>query len=440
MSNFDDWGTPNDEWGDKKKVDSDFDFNWDPEGNFQQQQQPSKKSRIDFIAGQPLWVKIVSGVAALAVVGFVATQAGLPVKLQGMGIFRSVVSPAAACLNATQVLGELGLGAAAANQVVLSQALDHATKLKSQRSGNAAIDEAVWQVADTAFLAQDALNSVGQSLASSDAMLGEILDSFNTPDVRAAAAALTSSTQNLSNACDSPNVVPQPSESNDPSIDFEVTPLAPSAELPTETPQEVLIDDQENFPNGKLNIEAAKSATILVECETDFSQGSAFAADLSSITGSDLHRSVIITNHHVVEGCLDDGFVLLSQGDSDVIADIVAYDKTWDIAILDAPGFFTGTALLPGADVEVGQEVVTSGHPGGIATAITFGRVTLFDSDDEYLIYSDALVGPGSSGGPMLNLNGEVVGIVTYVLRDTRGMSMATPIDGVCLEIFTCMF
>ena len=190
-------------------------------------------------------------------------------------------------------------------------------------------------------------------------------------------------------------------------------------------------------PSGPTDVEAIKAATFRVDCISGGVLGTAFVADLSSLTGSSADSRLIITNHHVIEGCISDGFVYLSQGDEEFSADIVSYDSALDIAILDASGFTPSVVLQPNMTYQVGEEVITSGHPDGIKTAITFGRITLFD-EDEYLIFSDALAGPGSSGGPMLNANGEVIGIVTYILEVTTGMSLASPIDAICSELLRC--
>lgn len=200
MSNFDDWGTGNNKDWDSSEGNSDFDFGWDPEGNFQHAV-PPKKSRIAFVKQQPLWIKIASGVGVGVIFLFVFLQAGGFTKLRTMGVFRESISAEAMCLNGLQVAGELALGAF--NNVVMNRAIDHADRVKSQRSGDAAVDEAAWAVADSAYIVQEAVQSIPEALSSADMMLGDTLDALNSEGVRTAAQAVTQASEKLSAACGS---------------------------------------------------------------------------------------------------------------------------------------------------------------------------------------------------------------------------------------------
>lgn len=434
MSNFDDWGTPNDDWGGGGKKNSDFEFNWDPEGNFQHAP-PPKKSPIKFISSQPIWIKLVAGLGALVLVAFIVVQAGVITKLRTFGLLRQTVSTATACLNSIQVISEISAGVI--NQASMSRAIDHATTLKSQKTGDEKVDTAMWAVADAAFLAQAAFESLAEGVTFNDVLAGDLTQQFATPEVVEASNALTSSAEQLSEVCrnlsSGTNQAPSPVEETP---DQNQEPSEGPSEEPSQNDQ-VAEPEAVTPPSGPADVDAIKAATFRVDCISGGALGTAFIVDLSSLTGSSADSRLIITNHHVIEGCISDGFVYLSQEDEEFSADIVSYDSVLDIAILDASGFTPSVVLQPNMTYQVGEEVITSGHPDGIKTAITFGRITLFD-EDEYLIFSDALAGPGSSGGPMLNANGEVIGIVTYILEVTTGMSLASPIDAICSELLTC--
>jgi len=197
MSSNDDWGAEDKDWG-SSEGNSDFDFKWDPEGNFQHVSSP-KRSPLEFVSQQSIWLKIVSGVVLAAVVLFTVVQTGGVTKLQSMGVFRQSLSPEAMCLNGGQVAAELAVGVL--SPIVMNRTLDHAARVKSQRSGDAAIDEAAWAVADAAYLVNEAVESIPQAISSADMMLGDMLDAFNSEESRAAALAVSDATMQLGKAC-----------------------------------------------------------------------------------------------------------------------------------------------------------------------------------------------------------------------------------------------
>lgn len=132
---------------------------------------------------------------------FVFLQAGGVTKLRTMGVFRESISAEAMCLNGLQVAGELALGAF--SNVVMNRAIDHADRVKSQRSGDAAVDEAAWAVADSAYIVQEAVQSIPEAFSSADMMLGDTLDALNSEGVRTAAQTVTQASEKLSAACGS---------------------------------------------------------------------------------------------------------------------------------------------------------------------------------------------------------------------------------------------
>lgn len=198
MSNFDDWGTGNNKDWDSSDDNSDFDFSWDPENNFEHAV-PPKKSLITHVKQQSLWIKIGSGVGVAVIFIFVFIQAGGVTKLRTMGVFREPISAEGMCLNGLQVGGELVIGAF--STVVMNRAIDHADRVKSQRSGDVAVDEAAWAVADSAYILQDAVRSIPDAFSSADMMLGDILDALNSEGMRDAALAVTQASEKLGAAC-----------------------------------------------------------------------------------------------------------------------------------------------------------------------------------------------------------------------------------------------
>jgi serine protease Do len=144
----------------------------------------------------------------------------------------------------------------------------------------------------------------------------------------------------------------------------------------------------------------------------------------------------ILTNNHVVSDATDI-FVTLTDG-REFKAKVIGTDERTDVALLkiDAKDM---TALPIGDDSKLkkGQWVLAIGSPFGLDSTVTAGIVSAINRDTgDYLpfIQTDVAVNPGNSGGPLLNLSGEVVGINSQIISRSggfMGISLAIPIDEV---------
>jgi S1-C subfamily serine protease len=141
----------------------------------------------------------------------------------------------------------------------------------------------------------------------------------------------------------------------------------------------------------------------------------------------------IVTNYHVIAN-MDEIRVQLRDGRV-LPAKVIGSDEPVDIAVLqvDAPNLIP-LPLGNSDDVQVGQTVFAVGNPFGLQETVTHGIVSateraLPDSGVGFL-QSDAAVNPGNSGGPLLNLRGEIVGINSSIFSQTgnsAGVSFAIP-------------
>jgi len=140
----------------------------------------------------------------------------------------------------------------------------------------------------------------------------------------------------------------------------------------------------------------------------------------------------IVTNNHVVED-VDTLYVILSDG-TEVPAEVVGRDVFADLAILKTDGQMPAVAVLGDSDqLKPGETVIAIGSPlGDFRNSVTVGVISatgrMIDTGQGYemenLIQTDAAINSGNSGGPLVNLAGEVVGINTLVVRGS-GMSSA---------------
>ncbi|HJQ14949.1 MAG TPA: trypsin-like peptidase domain-containing protein [Anaerolineales bacterium] len=154
-------------------------------------------------------------------------------------------------------------------------------------------------------------------------------------------------------------------------------------------------------------------------------------------------QGYILTNNHVVEGTKE-VTIILSDG-TEQKASIVGTDLYSDIAVLKTDGNIPAVAKLGNSDVlQPGESVIAIGSPlGNFKNTVTVGVVSAtgraIDTGNGYqiedLIQTDAAINHGNSGGPLVNLVGEVVGINTLVVRNTNngdvaeGLGFAIPVN-----------
>lgn len=153
---------------------------------------------------------------------------------------------------------------------------------------------------------------------------------------------------------------------------------------------------------------------------------------------------VILTNLHVVQGGAE--LVVVFADGSESAALVTGVQAKDDLAVLQAatiPDDLEAATLRSTHDLNPGDGVVAVGFPFGIGPSVSAGVVSglgrSFQSPDgqqelSNLIQFDAAANPGNSGGPLVTLDGEVVGIVTGILNPTRnrtflGIGFAVPIE-----------
>ncbi|MDI1349456.1 DegQ family serine endoprotease [Aquabacterium sp.] len=142
----------------------------------------------------------------------------------------------------------------------------------------------------------------------------------------------------------------------------------------------------------------------------------------------------VMTNAHVVDGA-DEVYVNLTDK-REFKAKVVGADKRTDVAVLkiDAKQL-PAVAVGEVSRVKVGEWVMAIGTPFGLENTVTAGIVSAKarDTGEEIrFIQTDVAVNPGNSGGPLINMRGEVVGINSQILSRSggfMGISLSIPID-----------
>jgi serine protease Do len=184
----------------------------------------------------------------------------------------------------------------------------------------------------------------------------------------------------------------------------------PRPRLPDGSPFQEFFDD---FFNQQGNDEGGADNTP----RRVQSLGSGFVIDPSGI---------IVTNNHVIEGA-DEITANFTDG-SKMKATLIGYDDKTDLALLQVKAERPLTAVKFGdsATLRVGDWVMAIGNPFGLGGTVTLGIVSARNRDinsgpyDDF-IQTDAAINRGNSGGPLFNLNGEVIGVNTAIISPTGG-------------------
>ncbi len=154
----------------------------------------------------------------------------------------------------------------------------------------------------------------------------------------------------------------------------------------------------------------------------------------------------IITNNHVVEGSKTVNVTFIDG--NTYTAKVVGTDPDNDIAVIQIIDNFSDEQLVPltfgnSSDLEVGQQVIAIGNPFGLSDTMTTGIISAvgrllpnenvgFSIPD--VIQVDAAINPGNSGGPLLDTNGNVIGMNTAITTNTgdfAGIGFAIPSNSI---------
>jgi tetratricopeptide (TPR) repeat protein len=143
-------------------------------------------------------------------------------------------------------------------------------------------------------------------------------------------------------------------------------------------------------------------------------------APLAQGSGFVIGKNRVVTNYHVLTGSAS-ATVAFTDGSTAVVQSVIAGSNPKDIAIVDVatgnrPALHFGNEL----DLKVGETVYAIGAPKGLSASLSSGLVSAFREDEgEFLIQITAPIASGSSGGPLFDSQGRVIGITTSRLKDS---------------------
>ncbi|MCC6984295.1 MAG: Do family serine endopeptidase [Bauldia sp.] len=148
-------------------------------------------------------------------------------------------------------------------------------------------------------------------------------------------------------------------------------------------------------------------------------------------------EGIIVTNFHVIDGA-DEIVIFLNDG-TRLMATLVGRDNKTDLAVLkvEPPAPLPALEFAESEAMRIGDWVMAIGNPFGLGGSVSIGILSARNRDintgpyDDFL-QTDAAINRGNSGGPLLNMNGEVVGVTTAIISPTGasvGVGFAVPAE-----------
>jgi len=142
-------------------------------------------------------------------------------------------------------------------------------------------------------------------------------------------------------------------------------------------------------------------------------------------------EGVIVTNYHIINGAYP-VLIKLTNGDIYDNIDIVDTDSKRDIAIVKIKGWNLPTVKLGNSeDIKIGERVVVIGNPKGLENTVSDGLMSAIrDTGKGFKMHQiSAPVSEGSSGSPVFNMKGEVIGIATSSMIEGQNLNFSVPIN-----------
>lgn len=181
-------------------------------------------------------------------------------------------------------------------------------------------------------------------------------------------------------------------------------------------------------------VEKAKNAVVKIDVfKTVNGKLRAAGSGSGFVFSSD---GLVFTNSHVVDGAEKIMVSLLNE--NEIEATLIGQDPDTDIAVLKIYAEGYSVAKLGDTnELQIGQFVIAIGNPLGYQHTVTTGVVSALGRTlqtqsgrmVDNVIQSDAALNPGNSGGPMINTDGEVVGVNTAVIQGAQGLSFSVDIN-----------
>ena len=188
-----------------------------------------------------------------------------------------------------------------------------------------------------------------------------------------------------------------------------------------------------------LNVVAILLASVLYVHAIGFDAEAVYESVLVVYSGSSLGsgfaigENCIITNAHVIDNKRN--ITVETYGGKQYKAIVLGINNYEDIAVLVVNGVkFPYLKVADSSKMKIGDDIYAIGAPKGMTYTLTKGSVSAKEREisNQTYIQIDAAINEGNSGGPLLNDNGQVLGVNTLKMTDSEGLGLAIPITRVC--------
>jgi S1-C subfamily serine protease len=160
------------------------------------------------------------------------------------------------------------------------------------------------------------------------------------------------------------------------------------------------------------------SLKSVVTIRTDVAQGTGF------IISDD---GFIVTNAHVLSRAR--AIDVLDYEQNEHSTELIGYNATLDLALLKISGNYSPIKIGNSDNVQIGEKVIAIGNPLGLQFSVSEGIVSAINREGtnnmNVYIQTDAALNPGNSGGPLINKNGEVIGINNFKVGGGENLGFA---------------
>ena len=182
-----------------------------------------------------------------------------------------------------------------------------------------------------------------------------------------------------------------------------------------------------SFAFGQSATEIAKNAiqsTVSIIALDNNTQPLGFGSGF--IIGKDL----VATNVHVVEGCSSAYAMVNGQQKKFKVEGYLSIDRGNDLVILKVSGLEQSELILSGEELpEIGEKIYAIGNPKGFSGTFSEGIISgIRNFEKNQVLQITAPISPGSSGGPVLKTNGEVIGIAFATFSEGQNINFAIPV------------
>jgi hypothetical protein len=154
------------------------------------------------------------------------------------------------------------------------------------------------------------------------------------------------------------------------------------------------------------------------------------AMGIPSSLGSGFYfeKNKIATNYHVIERASKIVFKHIGSKSFHTVAKVSSYSKSLDLAILSVEKSGKPLRIRDNSNVDIGEKVIAIGNPRGLEGSVSEGIISATRGEGSLKYFQITTpISPGSSGGPLFDENGNVIGVTTATLKDSQNLNFAMP-------------